>query len=109
MKKELTSALHEEILAFRHSQADNWKMLQGHYLGRLTDISLYYTFDEQGRHKVDSALKDGKKLAWNHRDFRVKFSNEVSMIKVHKYYLSKLLKKDSASQIVSFAQDISRD
>jgi hypothetical protein len=98
MKKELTSALNEEILAFRHSQADNWKMLQGHYLGRLTDISLYYTFDEQGRHKVDSALRDGKKLAWNHRDFRVKFSNELSMIKVHKYYLSKLLKKDSASQ-----------
>lgn len=91
MKKELTSALNEEIMGFRHSQGDNWKMLQGYYLGRLTDISLYFTFDEQGRHKVDSTLKDCKKLAWNHRDFRVKYSNEVSMIKVHKFYLSKLL------------------
>jgi hypothetical protein len=91
MKRELCYALNEEILAFRDSQADNWKMLQGHYLGRLTDITLHFTFDEQGRHKVDSNLKDGQRLAWNHKDFRVRYSNEASMIKVHKFYLSKLL------------------
>jgi hypothetical protein len=77
MKRELCSALNEEILAFRQSQADNWKILQGHYHGRLTDITLYYTFDGQGRHKVDSNLKDGHRLAWNHQDFRAKYSNEV--------------------------------